>query len=459
MKNNNTKKNLTMSAISMLLCVVMLVGLTFAWFTDSVTNGKNKIQAGNLDVELEYSTDMSAWTKVTENASIFDENALWEPGYTQTVYFKITNKGNLAFKYQFGTSVLNNYIGKNHEGEPIDLTKLLKFGIDKNITTKYADRNAAYNAIKNTAIDFGTFSAAGELLSFGESDVVAMTVFMPENIGNEANHGTNPGDTPYIDFGINVVATQKQHESDSFGNNYDANAQYPAVEYGDIIAPTPAAEFEEKLNSAQNGDTIVVNGTVALTKSLTVSKDITIKAGTAGATFTGTPLHIGKDVNVVLEGLNFNRPTNVNDTASSVYASDFSGDLTVKNCIFTDCAWEGIQITPAENCGKIEIIGCEFKNPNLKSIRFLHIEADPNVGTNANIVIADNDFGALEQLNLNDRRASMIDVDYIDSFDRLTAYGNNIKQGTDDIYVYVCLDNAGQYKMLNNSVTFFTKAK
>ena len=75
MKNNNTKKNLTMSAISMLLCVVMLVGLTFAWFTDSVTNGKNKIQAGNLDVELEYSTDMSAWTKVTENASIFDENA------------------------------------------------------------------------------------------------------------------------------------------------------------------------------------------------------------------------------------------------------------------------------------------------------------------------------------------------------------------------------------------------
>ncbi len=89
----------------------------------------------------------------------------------------------------------------------------------------------------------------------------------------------------------------------------------------------------------------------------------------------------------------------------------------------------------------------------------MHIEADPNVGTNANIVIADNDFGSLNQLNLNDRRASMIDVDYIDSFDRLTAYGNNIEQSTDDVYVYVCLDNTGQYKMLNNSVTFFTKAK
>lgn len=459
MTGKDTKKRLTLSAVSMLLCVVMLAGLTFAWFTDSVTNGRNKIQSGKLSVELEYSTDMSSWTKVTEDASIFEENTLWEPGYTQTVYFRITNNGNLALKYQFGTSVLNNYIGKNQAGEPIDLTKILKFGIDQNITQKYVDRTEAYNAIKNTAIDFGTFSAAGELLSAGESDVVAMTVFMPESIGNEANHGGNPGDTPYIDFGINVVATQKQHESDSFGNNYDANAQYPEAQYGEIIAPTPAAEFEEKLNSAKDGDTIVVNGTVALTKSLTVSKDITIKAGTAGATFTGTPLHIGQDADVVLEGLNFNRPTNAIDNASAVYASGFSGNLTVKNCVFTDCAWEGIQITPAENCGKIEIVGCEFKNPNLKSIRFLHIEADPYVGTNAKIVIAGNDFGSLNQLNLNDRRASMIDVDYIDSFEQLTAYGNNIDHGTDNIYVYVCLDNAGQYQMLNNSITFFTKSE
>lgn len=82
MARKETKKSLALSALSLLLCVVMLVGLTFAWFTDSVTNGRNKIQAGKLSVELEYSTDMSNWTKVTEDASIFDENALWEPGYT-----------------------------------------------------------------------------------------------------------------------------------------------------------------------------------------------------------------------------------------------------------------------------------------------------------------------------------------------------------------------------------------
>lgn len=458
MKNkSNTQKSLFLSAVSLMLCVVMLVGMTFAWFTDSVTNKNNKIASGNLDAKLMYSKDGETWTEVESDTKIFGENALWEPGYTEVIYLKVKNAGNLALKYKIGMNIAQETAGINVNGEQFKLSEYIKFGV-KETETVYENRQAV-DAVKadSSPLSAGYAGEDKELKKGEESKMMALVVYMPDDVGNVANH--NGINVPSIDLGVSMVATQLSSESDSFGNNYDANAQYPAVEYGDIIAPTPAAEFEEKLNSAQNGDTIVVNGTVALTKSLTVSKDITIKAGTAGATFTGTPLHIGKDVNVVLEGLNFNRPTNVNDTASAVYASDFSGDLTVKNCIFTDCAWEGIQITPAENCGKIEIIGCEFKNPNLKSIRFLHIEADPNVGTNANIVIADNDFGALEQLNLNDRRASMIDVDYIDSFDRLTAYGNNIKQGTDDIYVYVCLDNAGQYKMLNNSVTFFTKAK
>lgn len=49
-----TKKSLWLSAVSMMLCVVMLLGTTFAWFTDSVTNTGNVIQAGNLDVKFGY---------------------------------------------------------------------------------------------------------------------------------------------------------------------------------------------------------------------------------------------------------------------------------------------------------------------------------------------------------------------------------------------------------------------
>lgn len=56
-KRSSTKKALTASIMSMALCTVLLIGATFAWFTDSVNSGTNKIQAGNLDVAFEYSKD------------------------------------------------------------------------------------------------------------------------------------------------------------------------------------------------------------------------------------------------------------------------------------------------------------------------------------------------------------------------------------------------------------------
>ena len=85
-KKHSAKRALIASALSLLLCVSMLVGTTFAWFTDSVTSANNIIMAGNLDVELEYSTDMVNWTAVDANTNVFKEGALWEPGYTEVVY-------------------------------------------------------------------------------------------------------------------------------------------------------------------------------------------------------------------------------------------------------------------------------------------------------------------------------------------------------------------------------------
>ena len=47
----NKKMALLHSVIALLLCVSMLVGSTFAWFTDSVKTGINTIAAGVLDVD------------------------------------------------------------------------------------------------------------------------------------------------------------------------------------------------------------------------------------------------------------------------------------------------------------------------------------------------------------------------------------------------------------------------
>lgn len=103
-KHVSTKRALILSLLSMLLCVSMLVGFTYAWFTDTATTGVNKILAGNLDVKLMYSTDMQTWKEATEQTKLFDDNALWEPGYTQVVYLKVVNAGNLALKYETGFS-------------------------------------------------------------------------------------------------------------------------------------------------------------------------------------------------------------------------------------------------------------------------------------------------------------------------------------------------------------------
>ena len=105
MSKKSTKRALLMSILSLLLCVTMLMGTTFAWFTDNVTSGRNTIQSGNLDVELEYYNG-TAWKSVEAATDLF-ENELWEPGHTEVVYLRLSNLGSLALKYQLGINVVS----------------------------------------------------------------------------------------------------------------------------------------------------------------------------------------------------------------------------------------------------------------------------------------------------------------------------------------------------------------
>ena len=112
-----TKRALLMSVMALFLCVTMLMGTTYAWFTDSVTSANNKIVAGNLDVDLYMWTDATTSVEITnESDPIFGgENSLaanantadtlWEPGKTQVVYLSIKNNGNLALRYKVNLNV------------------------------------------------------------------------------------------------------------------------------------------------------------------------------------------------------------------------------------------------------------------------------------------------------------------------------------------------------------------
>jgi predicted ribosomally synthesized peptide with SipW-like signal peptide len=211
----------------------MLIGTTFAWFTDSVSSGKNTIKSGNLDVELEYikETDISKsvtlanqkWTTVESATDLFKSNTLWEPGHAEVVYLKLSNLGSLAIDYKLLAYAQAETVGISVKGTEIQLSKILQFSLvdlesNSNI---YSSRDDAEKAATET-FSLGEYPSTKEAVTSETEKYMALVVYMPETTGNEANY---TGKTiPTIDLGIRLEATQAQYESDSFGNNYDANA-------------------------------------------------------------------------------------------------------------------------------------------------------------------------------------------------------------------------------------------
>ena len=125
-KTKNTKRALFMSTLSLLMCISMFIGSTFAWFTDSVTSANNVIHSGNLDVVLEYKTDWSdEWDPVNENTKLFKDGALYEPGYTEVVYLRVSNAGSLALKYMLSFNIANEEGSTNVYGEEFKLSDYL----------------------------------------------------------------------------------------------------------------------------------------------------------------------------------------------------------------------------------------------------------------------------------------------------------------------------------------------
>ena len=225
----NTKRALLTSVLAIVACVAMLIGSTFAWFTDTASTGVNKIQAGNLDVELEYSKDLSTWKKVTSSTKVFEDSTLWEPGRTEVVYLRVKNAGTLALKYNLGLYNIYESRGKNVAGDYYYLSTFVKMGTVKTAAA-YENRTAAISAVGAVADTVKVIGekpvVSGETLEAGKSsDIYAMVIYMPTEVGNEANpKNADPYWAAKLSFGICVNASQATVESDSFGKDYDEKA-------------------------------------------------------------------------------------------------------------------------------------------------------------------------------------------------------------------------------------------
>ncbi|MBR2474426.1 MAG: SipW-dependent-type signal peptide-containing protein [Clostridia bacterium] len=229
----STKRALLASVMALFLCFTMLLGTTFAWFTDSAASGSNVITAGNLDLEVEYTLDGKNWNDLDGADDLF-QKGLWEPGHTEVVALKITNAGTLALKYTANMNILNEKIGTNKDGNDIVLSEILTVGTLVQAANQVGDI-AVELAFKNENMYKGTtaFKASNILeesqeLFPGDAHYVIIKVDMAESVGNEAN-AKDKDSVPSIEFGINVLATQFTYENDSFGNQYDAGAKYPSI--------------------------------------------------------------------------------------------------------------------------------------------------------------------------------------------------------------------------------------
>ena len=230
-KVGGTKRALLTSVLALVLSLAMLAGSTFAWFTDTASTGVNRIVSGNLDVGLKYwgvgEDGQKTWLTAENSKDLFDENALWEPGYTQIVYLKVENNGNLALTYAMQITPVHETVGVNVDGEEFKLSDYIKFGwttftADENGTPVALDREAAQTGVGDGA-QLGTtlHRQAAEPMEAGAEELVALVAWMPENVGNEANYSTVQ---PTIELSLKILATQAAVESDSFNNTYDEDA-------------------------------------------------------------------------------------------------------------------------------------------------------------------------------------------------------------------------------------------
>ena len=236
----STRRSLIASGLSLAVSCALLLGSTFAWFTDSVVNGNNRIAAGNLDVDLLYKTG-ETYASVQEDTNLFKENALWEPGYAEAINLKVENLGSLALEYRLSVNIVSETGGVNVNGDPFKFSDYIQFAVIDGEQT-YADGAeavAAAEAANPTSIAALDVDETGVLYPDGEGtseEYVTLVVYMPETVGNEANYAAGEAQ-PQINLGVNLTATQTPYETDGFGSDqYDADAAYAVDNGEDLIA-------------------------------------------------------------------------------------------------------------------------------------------------------------------------------------------------------------------------------
>ena len=340
-ESTKTKKALRGSLFALFLCIVLLIGTTFAWFTDTASTGVNKIQAGRLDVSLEkFDTAQDKWVSAENDILTFKtadnrsaDQILWEPGCTYELpQLRVVNNGNLALKYKIK---INGIQGDEKLNEVIDWT------------------------ISDTALDADHSLAAGKT-----SEALTIKGHMQESAGNEYQNMSIDG------ISITVVATQDTVENDSYGNTYDANATYPvsdAASIADAVADLATAGSKNVVVTVANDLTGTSGIKTAKGNTFTLDmngKTIGVKYGdgSSGTTTNGMQLLQGSTVTLKNGTYKAEHGKDANHNIA-ILIQNYS-NLTIDNCNLdmreaNDTAGnsKGTSYVVSSNCGNVTIKG------------------------------------------------------------------------------------------------------
>ena len=207
------KASLAFSACLFVLWWALGTGATLAWFSDT-DSVRNEFQIGLLDLDVSYKNDIvTEYTPLQGTTKAFNDQAIYEPGYTQVVYLKIDNLGEVDFKYKVAVTVDKVIAGKNAIGEDIYLPNYLRYGVvfaeteaelQEAVKSRLEARTQALN-------DWGTLGTWSEISPYtfeaGEAPhYAALIIYMPEKVGNVANY--RGAIAPSVELGITVFAQQ-----------------------------------------------------------------------------------------------------------------------------------------------------------------------------------------------------------------------------------------------------------
>lgn len=304
MKIKNSKTSLISSCMALILCFTLLIGTTFAWFTDSSSSGINQIHSGNLDVDLIYTNSYNGIPEeVDEETKIFmDINGdpiLWEPGASASGRFQVVNNGMLALKYQLKIIYAN--AAETPSGKTL-ADALSIYAIARNKTTGTDDvmedaslqdqqidsAIPAYDPANMPSFKDG-FCVEAYLLP-GESITYEIGVcWIPTENDNEFNVAEGLS----MDFLVALVATQMTYENDGDGFSYDVNSEFPEVpsipDTWDGTADTSwfdTSKTEFEIGTAEQLAGIMMLGNKLGGKTITLTADIDLDGQ------TWTPINI-----------------------------------------------------------------------------------------------------------------------------------------------------------------------